>query len=115
MYKAPPYMYDWVLNASLLLGELYYPRLFQQHKSQRKNNTLYYNLNYNSILGSKTAFQFSMLQKMLNAVTVMTDAMSGQTVGNAATILNTCMSGVEKGVNYAAENSSCHQDKHDIK
>ena len=62
-----------------------------------------------------TAFQFSMLQKMLNAVTVMTDAMSGQTVGNAATILNTCMSGVEKGVNYAAENSSCHQDKHDIK
>ena len=52
MYKAPPYMYDWVLNASLLLGELYYSRLFQQHKRQRKNNTVYYNLNYNSILGS---------------------------------------------------------------
>ena len=51
-----------------------------------------------------TAFQFSMLQKMLNAATVMTDAMSGQTVGSVATILNTCMSGGEKGVNYAAEN-----------
>ena len=52
---------------------------------------------------------------MLNAETVMTDAMSGQTVGSATTILNTCMSGVEKRVNYAAKNSSCHQDKHDIK
>lgn len=80
--------------------------LFQQHKRQRKNNTVYYNLNYNTILSGScmTAFQFSMLQKMLNAATVMTDAMSGQTVGSVATILNTCMSGVEKGVNYAAEN-----------
>ena len=46
---------------------------------------------------------------MLNAVTAMTDAMSGQTVESAATILNTCMNGVERLVNYAAENPFCRQ------
>ena len=50
---------------------------------------------------------------MLNGVTFMKDAMSGQTVGSAAKIIYTCvvMSGVKNRVNYAAENPFCFQDK----
>ena len=50
---------------------------------------------------------------MLNAVTIMTDAMSGQTAENAAKILTRCINGVKKCVHYSAENPFCYQYKND--